>query len=117
MGLQRLPANDVVVDDNDTFNDEPQHPVFPVIGGFTAVLFDFETTSLGASIAHILELALLHMHEEKIHSGKNLLALSTVRSLHWILSNNVTLFRLYQSRCPLSSVPDRKDSLQDAWNI
>ena len=70
--LQGLPANDVVVADNDTFNDEPQHPVFPVIGGFTAVLIDFETTSLGASTAHILELALLHMHEEKIHSGKNL---------------------------------------------
>eukprot|EP00984_Skeletonema_dohrnii_P022496 scaffold11618_cov84-Skeletonema_dohrnii-CCMP3373.AAC.3 len=61
--LMGLPAND-----GETFNDEPEFRLFTVMDGFTAVLIDFETTALEVSISHILELALLNLHEEKIHS-------------------------------------------------
>eukprot|EP00984_Skeletonema_dohrnii_P002451 scaffold846_cov78-Skeletonema_dohrnii-CCMP3373.AAC.2 len=62
--LMGLPSND----DEAMFNDNPEYVIFPFMEGYSSAFVDFETTSLDVNHCHILELAVLSLHEECIYS-------------------------------------------------
>lgn len=89
------------VDDDAMFNNSPEYVAFPLMKGYSAVIVDFETTSLDVNKCHILELALLSLHEERLYSGESRADLSCNRSLHLILSDNIIFFQTISIQGPI----------------